>query len=166
MASVPKTPIPDSIEAEIFIAATPDRVFRALVEPQQVLSWWGQAGIYRCTEFDSDLRQGGKWRAAGVSQERDRFTVAGEYLEVDAPKTLVYSWIASWTGDAKTTVRWELRPENQGTRVRLQHSGLAAHPEIAQAYQGWPRMLGWLRAFLEEKETVAMRKPVTASHGR
>ena len=162
MATVPNTPIPDSIEAEIFIAATPERVFQALVDPRQVVAWWGQAGIYRCTEFDSDLRTGGKWRAAGVSRESDPFTVAGEYLEIDSPRVLAYSWVASWTGPAKTTVRWELQPENHGTKVRVQHSGLAAHPEIAQAYQGWPRMLGWLRAFLEKRETVPMRKPVSA----
>jgi hypothetical protein len=75
---------------------------------------------------------------------------------------LSYSWVASWTGDVKTTVRWELEPVEQGTLVRLTHSGLAAHPEIAQAYQGWPRMLGWLQAFLEKGETVAMRKPISA----
>jgi len=161
MATVPKTPIPDSIEAETFIDAPPEHVFRALVEPQQVLAWWGQSGIYRCTEFVSDLRAGGKWRASGVSRESDSFTVAGEYLEIECPRVLAYSWVASWTGDAKTTVRWELKPENQGTRVRLQHSGLAAHPEIAQAYQGWPRMLSWLRAFLEKGETVSTRKPVS-----
>jgi hypothetical protein len=50
---------------------------------------------------------------------------------------------------------------NQGTRVRLRHTGLAAYPEIAQAYQGWPRMLSWLQAFMERGETVAMRKPAT-----
>jgi hypothetical protein len=46
--------------------------------------------------------------------------------------------------------------------VRLKHSGLAAHPEIAQAYQGWPRMLGWLQAFLEKGETAETREPASA----
>ena len=161
MAALPHTPIPDAIEAEVFIAATPQRVFQALVEPQQVLAWWGQAGIYRCTEFEGDLRVGGKWRTAGVSREKDPFVVTGEYLVIESPRVLVYSWVASWTGDAKTTVRWELESENKGTRVRLRHTGLAAYPEIAQAYQGWPRMLSWLQAFMEKGETVAMRKPAT-----
>jgi len=88
--------------------------------------------------------------------------VTGEYLQVDSPHVLAYSWVASWTGDEKTTVRWELVPESHGTRVRLLHSGLAAHPEIAQAYRGWPRMLTWLQAFLEKGETVAMRQAITA----
>jgi len=162
MASCAVTPNHDSIQAEVLIAAPPERVFQALVEPQQVVQWWGQAGIYHCTEFSSDLRVGGKWRGAGVGGQSDPFTVSGEYLEIDSPRVLTYSWVASWTGDVKTTVRWELEPVEQGTLVRLTHSGLAAHPEIAQAYQGWPRMLGWLQAFLEKGETVAMRKPISA----
>ena len=152
----------DSIHSEILIAAPLERVFQALVEPQQVVQWWGQAGIYECTEFTSDLRVGGKWQGTGVGGQSDRFTVSGEYLEVDSLRVLTYSWVASWTGDVKTTVRWELEPVEQGTLVKLTHSGLAAHPEIAQAYQGWPRMLGWLQAFLEKGETVAMRKPLSA----
>ena len=152
----------DTIEAEILIAAPPERIFEALIEPQQVVQWWGQAGIYQCTEFTSDLRVGGKWRSAGLGGQSGHFTVSGEYLEIDSPRALTYSWVASWTGDVKTTVRWELEPVEQGTRVRLKHSGLAAHPEMARAYQGWPRMLGWLQAFLEKGETVAMRRPVSA----
>jgi uncharacterized protein YndB with AHSA1/START domain len=162
MSDVNSTQISDAIEAEVFITAPPSRVFQALVEPQQVLDWWGHAGVYRCTEFSSDLRLGGKWRSAGVGGQQDRFTVTGEYLEIDAPPVLVYSWVASWTGPARTTVRWGLEPENHGTRVKLRHSGLAAYPEISQAYKGWPRMLGWLRAFIEKGETVAMRKPISA----
>ena len=65
----------------------------------------------------------------------------GEYLEVDSPRLLVYSWVASWTGDVKTTVRWELEPTGKGTLVKIRHSGLAAHPELAKSYRGWPRML-------------------------
>ncbi len=162
MVSSAVTPNHDSIQAEVLIAAPPEHVFQALVEPHQVVQWWGQAGIYHCTEFSSDLRVGGKWRGAGVGGQSDRFTVSGEYLEIDSPRVLTYSWVASWTGDVKTTVRWELEPVEQGTLVRLKHSGLAAHPEIAQAYQGWPRMLGWLQAFMEKGETAETRKPASA----
>ena len=162
MASITVTPDGDAIVSEIHIAASPERVFQALIEPQQVLQWWGQAGVYRCTEFEADLRPGGKWRSAGEGGDNAQFTVMGEYLEVDSPRLLVYSWVASWTGDVKTTVRWELEPTSKGTLVKIQHSGLAAHPEVAQSYRGWPRMLGWLQAFIEEGETVAMRAPLSA----
>ena len=43
------------------------------------------------------------------------FEIAGEYLEINRPILLVYTWVASWTGDLKTNVRWELAPTNPGT---------------------------------------------------
>ena len=148
----------DAIVSEIYIQAEPERVFQALIDPEQVVRWWGQNGVYRCTQFSADLRVGGKWRSSGVGPDGGRFEVAGEFLEVVPPRVLAYTWVASWTGPAKTTVRWELTATEQGTLVRIRHSGLAAHPEIAQSYRGWPRMLGWLQALLEKGETVETRK--------
>jgi len=159
MATPEITPNADEIVSEIQIAAPPERVFQALVDPSQVVRWWGQKGIYRCTEFQSDLRPGGKWRTAGVSGDGGAFEAAGEYLEIDPPRLLVHSWVASWTGDVKTTVRWELEPIKNGTLVRIRHSGLASHPELANSYSGWPRLLTWLQALMERGETIDDRKP-------
>ena len=152
----------DELVSEISIAAPPERIFQALIDPAQVVQWWGQSGLYRCTEFQCDLRRGGKWRCAGVSGDHKRFEAFGEYLEIDPPRLLVHSWVASWTGEVKTIVRWELEPTRQGTLVRIRHCGLAAHPELAQSYSGWPRILGWLQALLERGETVDDRRPVSA----
>jgi len=163
MATSKLTPDADSIVTEIHIAAPPERVFQALVDPQQVLKWWGQQGVYRSTHFQSDLRPGGKWRTVGVNTDGRNFEASGEYLEIDPPHLLVYSWVASWTGDARTTVRWELYPDKEGTLVRLRHYGLAAYPDLANSYSGWPRMLGWLAAFLVRGETVDDRKPAQAN---
>ncbi len=163
MATTRVTPDADAIVNEIQIAAPPEHVFQALVDPTQVVQWWGQAGVYRCTKFHADLGAGGEWRSAGVDGDGRGFEVSGEYLEIQPPRLLVYTWVASWTGSVKTTVRWELEPTKHGTLVRIRHSGLAAHPEVAQSYRGWPRMLGWLQAFLESGETVNDRRPVSAS---
>jgi uncharacterized protein YndB with AHSA1/START domain len=163
MATSKITPDSDAIVSEIHITAPPERVFEALVDPQQIVKWWGQAGVYRCTEWHSDLRVGGKWRSSGLDGEGHKFEVNGEYLEIAPPRLLVYSWVASWTGPVKTYIRWELEPASQGTLVRITHSGLANHPEVAKNYRGWPRMLGWLQALLERGETVDDRKPVSAA---
>ncbi|MBZ5562649.1 MAG: SRPBCC domain-containing protein [Acidobacteriia bacterium] len=163
MATSKVTPDADAIVSEIHIAAPPERVFEGLVDLRQVVQWWGEIGVYRCTEFQCDLRVGGKWRSAGLDGQGHIFEIAGECLEVDPPRLLVLSWVATWTGSAKTMVRWELEATSQGTLVRICHSGFAAHPELAASYQGWPRMLGWLQALLERGETVDDRKPVSAS---
>ncbi|HJT69235.1 MAG TPA: SRPBCC domain-containing protein [Terriglobales bacterium] len=149
--------IQDALVSEIHIAAQPERVFQALVDPAQVPKWWGQKGIYVCTEFQADLRVGGEWKSSGVGADGKPFTAQGKYLEINPPRLLGYTWVASWTGAVQTRVRWELSPTATGTQVTIRHSGFAAHPELAQAYRGWPRMLGWLQVFLEKGETVAMR---------
>src|SRR6185295_9815169 len=112
METVTVTPAQDSIKGEIFIAAPPERVFRAITDPKQMPQWWGQQGLYRITGWTVDLRPGGKWSSVGVGADGTSFRVDGEYLEVDPPRLLVHTWIASWSGSLKTVVRWELEPRS------------------------------------------------------
>lgn len=152
----------DAIVSEIYIAAPPEDVFQALVAPEFVVKWWGGQGAeqsFRCTHFQSDLRPGGKWQSSGIDGQGRPFKAAGEYVEIDPPRLLVQTWVASWTAQVTTTVRWELTPTGDGTMVRHRHSGLAAHPQIEKSFRGWPRILGWLQAFLEKGETVDERWP-------
>jgi uncharacterized protein YndB with AHSA1/START domain len=162
MATASVAPDGDAIVSEIYIAAPPEEVFRALVDPVLVVKWWGGRGAeqsFRCTDFQSDLRPGGKWRSSGIDGQGRPFEAAGEYVEVDPPWLLVQTWVASWAAQVKTTVRWELKSTGDGTLVRHRHSGLAAHPEVSKSFRGWPRILEWLRALLEKGETVDDRWP-------
>ncbi|MGH9687277.1 MAG: SRPBCC family protein [Candidatus Acidiferrales bacterium] len=153
----------DEIIAELEMAAAPELVFQALTDPAQVVKWWGQKGIYRCTKFEADLRVGGKWRSSGIDGQGHNFSIAGTYLEVDPPRVLATTWVATWTGDVQTTVRWELQPIANGTLVRIRHRGLAAHPRLAQSYRGWPRMLGWLQSLVDLGQSVDDRAPASWS---
>jgi uncharacterized protein YndB with AHSA1/START domain len=158
MATVAITPDQDLISCEMFIAAPPDRVFQAITDPRQLLQWWGQKEMYRTTKFETDVRVKGKWMSAGVGIKGDNFEVTGEYLEVDPPSLLVYTWRASWTGDLTTTVRWELEPRAEGTQVKVRHSGFAGNADAAKAHgQGWERVLSWVQAFVEKGQTIDTR---------
>ena len=170
MASVAITPDQDAVEAEIFIAAPPERVFQAITDPTQMPRWWGQKDRYRITEAKADVRTGGKWSSIGVGADGKSFRVDGEYLEVDPPRLLVHTWIPSYRDMPMTTVRWELEPSDiqglrqsgpqrmgTGTRVRLRHFGFAGHPAAADHGQGWKLVLGWMQAFVEKGETVDAR---------
>ena len=172
MATATVTPDQDVIHAEIFIAAPPERVFEAITDPAQMPRWWGQEGLYRTTQWKADLRPGGKWSSTGVSADGKPFGVEGEYLEVNPPRRLVHTWIASWTGSLKTVVHWELeaqnvdgRPSNAakksgaGTLLKLRHEGFASTSGAADNHaNGWKRVMGWLTAYVERGETVNMRK--------
>ena len=162
MATITMTPAQDTILVELFIDAPPARVFQAITDPAQLLQWWGQGGIYRTTGWQCDLRVGGSWRSEGVGADGSAFQVSGEYLEVDPPRLLVYTWIASWTPDLKTAVRWELTPQNSGTLLKVRHSGFAGNSKAAQDHSnGWPRVLGWMQAFVEKGYTIDSRGPLS-----
>src|SRR5437763_2823707 len=96
MATTQITPDNDSILAEIFIAAPPDRVFQALTDPQQMNKWWGERGVYRITENKADVRVGGKWSSTGVRADRKPLTVDGEYVEIDRTRLFVYNYRQSF----------------------------------------------------------------------
>ena len=160
MATISVTPDQDAVLAEIHIAAPPERVFQAISDPTQLKNWWGQKGKYRHTHVQFDVRPGGKWRTDGVGDDGEKYHVSGEYLEVDPPRLLVYTWAASFDGGTPTTVRWELCPHERGTLVKVHHSGFARQPEVAKHYSGgWPTVLAWMQAYIETGETVDTRQP-------
>jgi uncharacterized protein YndB with AHSA1/START domain len=98
MATIAITPDQDAVVAEIFLAAPPARVFEAITDPAQMPKWWGQKDLYRITEWKADLRPGGQSSSVGANTDGKPFRVEGEYLEVDPPRLLVHTWIASWSG--------------------------------------------------------------------
>jgi uncharacterized protein YndB with AHSA1/START domain len=152
------TPDQDTVQVDVFIAAPPDRVFNALVDPRQLVQWWGDTGMYRVTKMQADVRPGGKWRSDGVGVDGKPFHVEGEYLEVDPPRLLVHTWRGSYQTGPKTVVRFELGKEGSGTRVRVHHSGFAGNVKDAQDHgQGWIRVLGWMEAYLVHDQTIDQR---------
>ena len=160
IATISITPDQDAILGEVHIAASPERVFQALSNPTQMKQWWGQRGMYRHTQVEIDLRPGGKWRSQGLSDDGDNtpFQVSGEYVEIDPPRLLSYTWEASFAKAPPSLVRWELTPSAGGTRVKMTHSKLAQYPEARISYSnGWPTVFRWMQEYLEKGITVAAR---------
>lgn len=134
-----------SILARVEIAAPPERVFRALTDPKEIVRWWGAEGHYRTTEWESDLRKGGRFRAGGKSQDGSSFAVVGEFLEIDPPHTLVHTWEPTWDQGAATTVSYRLEAIESGTRVTLRHEGFGTRRNSCEGHgAGWELVLGWL----------------------
>jgi uncharacterized protein YndB with AHSA1/START domain len=172
MATVAITPDQNLVTGEIFIAAPPARVFQAITDPKQMPRWWGALDLYRITDWKADVRVGGKWSSDGVGVDGTTFHIDGEYLEVDPPRLLVHTWIASYGGYRKTIVRWELEPHNvhglhpsgpqragTGTLVKISHEGFAGNSEAAAAHsEGWKRVMGWLLAYIEKGEAIDTRR--------
>ena len=133
-----------TILASVDIAASPERVFTAL-STEELTQWWGSADTYRTTAYAAELRVGGRWRTTGVGADGTEFSVGGEFLEIDAPRKLVQTWVAPWDGNHTTTITYRLDAIDGGTRLTIRHEGFAGRAESCQGHSdGWIRVAGWL----------------------
>lgn len=143
----------DAVIADVEIQAPPASVFAAITDPEQLVQWWGDDESYRVRNWEADLRVGGKYRSRGAGKDGRPFEVSGEYLEVDPPRVLAHTWVASY-GGPQSVVRWELQPLGAGTRLRVTQSGFKADAQAKAMYSnGWPRVLGWLKGYGERRAT-------------
>jgi uncharacterized protein YndB with AHSA1/START domain/uncharacterized protein YciI len=140
-----------TILAVVEIAAAAQKIFDALTS-SEVTRWWGSPDTYQTTEWQAEVRPGGKWRAGGVSADGRSLSVRGEYLEVSPPTRLVQTWVADWDGGNTTTITYELSPIDGGTRLTLWHEGFAGRPQSCAGHaHGWERVFGWLTAYASEE---------------
>ena len=135
----------------IHIAAKPERVFAALIDPAQLLAWWGDRSTFPSTHWELDPRVGGKWLSRWRGPDGECFALGGEILEIDPPSVLVYSWWDDrYPGLPLTTVRYELDATPAGTNITVTHSGFDATRADFDDYNGgWSTVVRKLRAHAE-----------------
>ena len=133
--------MPDATEPlrhELQIAAPPEVVFAYFTDPGRMVAWMGVGALL-------DPRPGGALRI----DANGRDVVVGEFVELEPPRRLVFTW--GFDGDGRTTgagssrVEVVLEPEGgDGTRLTLSHHNLppSARPSHAQ---GWEHYLERLR---------------------
>lgn len=127
-----------SVEVEKRINASPDEVFRYLTESALYTRWMG-------TSAEIDARPGGAFRVEVPGGS----AAVGEYLVVDPPGLLVYTW--GWENDelvppGSSTVEITLRSDGDETILVLRHAGLPTDPMAASHREGWERYLDRLVA--------------------
>jgi uncharacterized protein YndB with AHSA1/START domain len=141
----------DAVACEIDIAAPPERVFKAIVDAEEVRKRAPILDVY-----EMDPRVGGRWQLELRNPKLDAAVPIirheGEILEMDPQRLLVYTWFANFHTDprSRSIVRWELTAIPSGTHVKVTHSGLASEPAAAKDYAGgWPGVLDELKTFVE-----------------
>jgi uncharacterized protein YndB with AHSA1/START domain len=123
------------IVASVDIAAPPERVFRALASAE-IVDWWVNQGVFDTREWAGEVRVGGWWRASGVARGKP-YTLEGEFLEIDPPRTLVHTWHRVAAPGAPSLVTYLLEPIPGGTRLTVHHSGIVSPEDGDNTTVGW-----------------------------
>ncbi|HEY6294010.1 MAG TPA: SRPBCC family protein [Terriglobia bacterium] len=99
-------------------------------------------------DYEIDLKPGGRW-SCKAQNPKTVTSVGGEYLVVEPPRVLSYTWEPGWDSLRGMVVRSELTPTPSGTRVLLTHTGWGEAVQARQNHtDGWNRVLGWLEGYL------------------
>jgi uncharacterized protein YndB with AHSA1/START domain len=123
--------------------APPERVFDAWTNPELLRRWWAALQGWETAVAEVDLRPEGRYRLSMRDPHADaEYTVSGEYLEVQPPDRLVYTW--TWEGEPEimrgsegTVVVVELHEDGNGTELRLTQRGFAGERIRDLHVEGW-----------------------------
>lgn len=128
------------------------RVFRALVEPIELARWWGPKG-FTSPAIDMDVRVGGSYRIAMQPPEGELFYLTGEFVEVDPPNRLSYTfrWEDPTPDDQETVVMLTLREDGDQTELTVEQRAFATEERLALHTAGWTDALERLYDLLAER---------------
>jgi uncharacterized protein YndB with AHSA1/START domain len=135
---------------EIYIKATPERVWEAITTPEIRARYNFGAGV------TSDWTPGSRHEMAHPKVPGGLLG-DGVNLEVDPPRRLVQTMNALWGEDVKSEgtsrVTWEVEPVGDSCRVTVTHDQLREGAND-QLYGGWPMILSGLKTWLETGELL------------
>jgi len=122
--------------------ATPDRVFDAWLDPNTAGKWLFAAPTGRMVRIEIDARIGGKFVFVDQRDGEDVEHV-GEYLEIDRPRRLVFTFAVPKYSSVLTRVTIDIAPTAAGCDLTLTHEGVL--PEWASRSEaGWTMILDGL----------------------
>jgi uncharacterized protein YndB with AHSA1/START domain len=131
------------------IAAPPERVFDAWLDPERLRVWMAPGHMPGSTaRVAVDPRVGGAFRIDMVGGDGRVFEHVGTYLELDRPRRLCFTWISEGTEQRASVVRVELTPVDGGTELRLTHTGLPSEESARGHEEGWGELVDQLSTLL------------------
>jgi len=134
------------LELTCDLAAPREQIFETLTEPDVLQRWWGPSG-FTTPEIDLDLQVGGGYRFGMQPPDGELFHLAGEFLEIDPPSLLAYTfrWEEPDPDDRETVVRLSLEAIGDATRVSLSQGEFATEARLTLHRDGWTDSLVKLR---------------------
>jgi uncharacterized protein YndB with AHSA1/START domain len=136
------------------LPATPDVVYDEWLDPGALADWMCPRPA-RCRGIESEPRLGGRLRI-DIEDGGTEFWVSGEYLVLDRPRRLSFSWSCSTWPDPglKSVVNVLLEPrENEQTLMTIEHT-LLPPGLVGQHERGWTAIAEQLAEELATRPAV------------
>jgi uncharacterized protein YndB with AHSA1/START domain len=123
-----------------------------LTESSELEKWWGPHGFV-IPSADVNLVEGGRYRFRMAPPDGEPFHLSGEFLEIDPPWRLVYTfrWEEPTPDDRETVVDLSLQTADDGTRLALSQGPFLTEERLELHRGGWTDSFEKLRSVLESR---------------
>jgi uncharacterized protein YndB with AHSA1/START domain len=133
-ASVVDSRLADAVVVRRTIAASPEDLFDAWLDPEAVAIWMRPNAI-RSTTAKIEPRVGGSYEIV-MRSETETYPHTGRYREIDRPRRLVFTWCSRGTEQQETLVTVDFIARDDRTEVVVTHERLAENARPSHA-NGW-----------------------------
>lgn len=131
------------------LKASPQKVFEAFTDAAQLVRWFGP-DFAPAVSAEADLRVGGKYRVTMRAKDGEIHQVSGVYREIVPDERLVFTWAWVTTPERESLVTIAIRPDNDGTLLRLTHAQFFDEEARDGHNRGWTGSLDNLERLLTE----------------
>ncbi|QNE18493.1 SRPBCC domain-containing protein [Kribbella qitaiheensis] len=137
------------VRIERVLPATISRVYDAWSRPELLTQWYCPNPAHDL-KVEADVRVGG-----GYVVTMGPHVVRGNYLEVEPPRLLAFTWKWDGSEDEISEVRVELSEVDGGTHLLLSHTALSNAEDAAGHLQGWELQLTRLTDLISQQPAPA-----------
>ena len=125
-----------SLSVDRRIPADREQVLHAWTDPDTLQRWWGPPDV-DCVGAEVDLRVGGHYRIGNGLPDGSVIWIHGEYLQIDAPSLLVYTWGVDGSDAAAQRVTVRFETAGDATLVRVVHEQITSVEAREGHSAGW-----------------------------
>ncbi|MEM7627069.1 MAG: SRPBCC domain-containing protein [Planctomycetota bacterium] len=150
----------DTVRLTRLIRAPREKVYQAFVDPEVIRRWWRCEPDWSCPSCAIDATTGGAYRTSMADPQGKPFTVFGEFLELDPPNRLRFSWnwehAPEFGAQSVVTVEFyeTVFDDQPATELVLTHERLNTPHERSEHTIGWMGGLGSLAAYFHTHTSV------------
>jgi uncharacterized protein YndB with AHSA1/START domain len=130
------------------IRASPERLFAAWTEPDQLRAWWGPEGVV-CIAAEVDLQPGGHYRIGNLLPDQRVLWIVGEFEVIEPPRRLVYTWRVEGASATAERVTVQFEPQGAETEVIVTHERIPNRELRDQHQHGWQGCLSGLADYMQ-----------------
>jgi uncharacterized protein YndB with AHSA1/START domain len=145
-----------------FIRTTPEKLWRALMEPEFTRQYWHDT-VQECAWIP-----GASWR---LLKPDGSVADSGEVVEIEPHKRLVLKWqnhmFPEMTAEGFSLLTYELEAKGDTVKLTVSHGMAKSDSKLIGAVSnGWPHILSSLKSLLETGESLESTRVWPNSSGQ